>query len=187
MNKTKVIAISGTSGSGKTTIVRRLADTFNCAYLHFDDYIEEHTYPKDMSKWLNDGANLSAMKTPKFVIAIKKLLEQENSDFIFIEEPFGKERESMRSLINCVVLLDQPLEICLARVINRSINNPLADSLKLLPKYLANYQDHYRDCYLEAVNQVRNNCDFSIKVVLSVDATTDLIHKWLTRDIVTRT
>jgi uridine kinase len=139
--------------------------------------VEEDTYPRDMKRWLNDGANLSALKTPKFVIAIHKLLSLGKSDFIFIEEPFGKERESMRSLINCVVLLDQPMEICFARVVSRSIHDPLSDSLKLLPKYLANYQDHYRDCYIKAVNQVRNNCDFSITDILSVEETVNLVNK----------
>ena len=186
MNKAKIIAISGASGSGKTTIVKQLANTFNCPHLHFDDYIEEYTYPKDMKKWLNDGVNLSLIKTPEFVTAIQARLEQQKSDFIFIEEPFGKEREPMRALINYVVLLDQPLEICLARVVNRNIDNPLVDSLTLLPKYLMNYQDHYRDCYIEAANQVRNNCDLVIKDSLSVEAMTYLISHRLTSDIVLR-
>lgn len=183
MHQTKVVAISGASGCGKTTIVKKLAARFDCPALYFDDYVEQSTYPKNMKSWLNDGANLSAIKTPTFINAIQKLLDQGKSDYIFIEEPFGKEREPMRDLVNYVVLLDQPLEICLARVVNRSINNPLADSLTLLPKYLANYQDHFRDCYLQAVNQVRHNCDLIIEDSLSVDATTSFIGNWLFSDI----
>lgn len=177
MNKTEVIAISGTSGCGKTTIVKHLAERFNCPSFHFDDYVEENTYPKDMKKWLTDGANLSEIKTPKLISAIHKLLEHREFEFVFIEEPFGKERESMRSLINYVVLLDQPMEICLARVIMRSINDPNIDSLNLLPMYLVNYQDHYRNCYIEAVKQVRNNCDQTIIDVLSVQETVNLVSK----------
>lgn len=180
MNTTKVVAISGASGCGKTALVKQLADTFNCPYLHFDDYVDENSYPNDMHKWLNDGASLSAIKTPNLVIELQKLLAHKKCKFIFIEEPFGRERETMRLLIDYVILLDHPLEICLARVVNRSINNPMADSLTLLPKYLANYQSYYRNCYLEAVNQVRNNSDYIISDLVSVEATANLVINWLT-------
>jgi uridine kinase len=179
MSKTKVVAISGTSGCGKTTIVRKLAKRLNCTYLHFDDYVENNTYPTDMKKWLNDGANVSAIETPKMTTAIQTLLKKSTSGFIFIEEPFGTERAPMNAYIDYVVLLNTPMEICLARIVNRSMNNPQADPLKSLPLYLAKYQDYYRDCYIEAVNQVHNNCDLIIEGGLSINQTVDVICDWL--------
>ncbi|GHE90227.1 deoxynucleoside kinase [Thalassotalea profundi] len=59
MKKNIVIAISGVSGSGKTTIVKRLASKFDCPFLLFDDHIDENTYPVNMEAWLKNGANQS--------------------------------------------------------------------------------------------------------------------------------
>jgi uridine kinase len=45
MIKPKVIAVSGASGSGKTTMVKLLAQRLNCPALFFDDYADNNTYP----------------------------------------------------------------------------------------------------------------------------------------------
>ena len=119
MSNTKVVAISGISGAGKTSIVKQLASEFNCPFLLFDDHTDKDTYPQDMKCWLIKGADVSFIKTPKFVSALVSLLSNNRSQYIFIEEPFGKERDAMLPLIDYVVLLDQPLELCLARIIRR--------------------------------------------------------------------
>ncbi|PKG80650.1 hypothetical protein CXF85_21245 [Colwellia sp. 75C3] len=59
MNSTKVVAISGVSGAGKTTIVKQLAKEFNCPFLLFDDHTDKETYPENMKAWLKSGANVS--------------------------------------------------------------------------------------------------------------------------------
>ncbi|MCP4802043.1 MAG: hypothetical protein GY891_04180 [Bacteroidetes bacterium] len=82
-----------------------------------------------MKKWLKNGANVSLIKTPKFVTSLENLISKNSSRYIFIEEPFGKERDSMSSLIDYVVLLDQPMELCLARIIRRHTENPSEDSI----------------------------------------------------------
>jgi len=48
MSSTKVIAISGASGAGKTTLVKQLAKAFNCPFLLFDDYFDKESYPYNM-------------------------------------------------------------------------------------------------------------------------------------------
>ena len=107
MNYPKVIAISGASGSGKTTIVKQLAKVFNCPFLLFDEHTNKDTYPQNMKDWYDDGANVSLISTPDFVISLSALISSDNSRYVFIEEPFGKERDSMSALIDYVVLLDQ--------------------------------------------------------------------------------
>jgi len=177
MNNTKVVAISGVSGAGKTTIVKQLANEFNCPFLLFDDHTDNDTYPKNMKNWLKCGANVSLIKTPKFVSSLKKLISKNSSRFIFIEEPFGKERDSMSSLIDYAVLLDQPLELCLARIIKRHTEHSASsDSISI---YLDKYEDHFRDIYISAANQVRNNSDLIVKDSVSIKSTSNIIGNWL--------
>lgn len=179
MNKTKVVAISGVSGAGKTSIVKQLAKEFNCPFLLFDDHTDKDSYPENMDDWLKNGAKVSLIKTPRFVSALKSLISKNSSRYIFIEEPFGKERDLMSSLINYVVLLDQPLEICLSRIIKRHTVHPNSDSLASISSYLDKYEDHFREIYISAANQVRHNCDLSIEHVLSIKNTTNVISNWL--------
>ncbi len=175
----QVVAISGISGAGKTTIVKLLADEFNCPFLLFDDHTDKTSYPEDMKHWLKSGANVSLIKTPKFVNALKNLITTSNSRFIFIEEPFGKERNVMASLIDYVILLDQPLELCLSRIIKRHTDNSHSDALVSISAYLTKYDDHFREIYITAANQVRNNADLTINNVVSIEKTTHYISHWL--------
>jgi uridine kinase len=177
MNNTKVVAISGVSGSGKTTMVKRLANEFNCPFLLFDDHTDKDTYPQNMKTWLKCGAKVSLIKTPKFVDTLKKLISENSSRFIFIEEPFGKERDAMSSLIDYAVLLDQPLELCLTRIIKRHADH--SDALDPISSYLDKYEDHFREIYISTANQVRNNSDLIVKEVLSIKSTSNLIGNWL--------
>ncbi|NRA70887.1 MAG: hypothetical protein HRU24_07680 [Gammaproteobacteria bacterium] len=175
----KVVAISGVSGSGKTSVIMQLSEQLDCPYLLFDDYTDENTYPKDMKHWLKNGANVSEITTPKFVKALLNLTANANSDYVFIEEPFGRRRDSVSSLIDTVILLDQPMEVCLSRVMTRSIKKSSSDSLIFIPKYLSMYDDYFREIYIETTNQVRIDSDMIIQEVLSIESTTKLIANWL--------
>lgn len=178
MHETKVIAISGASGCGKTTIVKELAAQFKCPYLQFDAYVDEFSYPQDMRKWYEDGANVSEIKTPRMIESLRNLTTGEHK-YIFIEEPFGRERSCISALINHVVLLDLPMELCLSRLTRRNIGNSSPIYPDSIIKYLEKYEDYFRDIYIETVNQVRKNCDLIIHETCPVSVTTDIVSKWL--------
>ena len=179
MNYPKVIAISGASGSGKTTVIKQLANEFNCSFLLFDDHTNKDTYPQNMKDWLEDGANFSLIKTPDFITALEALILNSTCDYIFVEEPFGKERDPMSALIDYVVLLDQPLELCLTRIIKRHVDKPHANSLNNISNFLDKYEAYLRDIYISTVEQVKSNSDLIVNKVLSVEELTRVIGEWL--------
>lgn len=179
----KVVAISGVSGSGKTSVIKQLSKQFSCPYLLFDQFTDENTYPNDMKQWFKHGADVSDIKTPKFVTSLRHLKAENNNEFLFIEEPFGRCRDSISSLIDYVVLLDQPMEVCLSRVIMRNIKHPSNDSLTSIPRYLSMYDDYFREIYIALTNQVRADSDLIIQAVTSIDLTTKSISRWLKNNV----
>lgn len=175
---TKVIAISGASGAGKTSVVKALSDYFRCPSLYFDDYVDSNTYSANMKAWFENGANLSEISTSTMVSALRNLLAQQHN-YIVVEEPFGRERQSIASMITHVVLLDTPLELCLCRVIRRNIGINSTDGLNVVQNYLSQYDDYLRDIYIETVNQVRSRSDMIVTDIQSVSASVDAIANWL--------
>lgn len=181
-----VIAISGASGCGKTSLVKTLAQTLNCPALHFDDFVDENTYPQDMALWLEQGCNTSLIKTPRLTQAVKEFrCSAHSADFLFLEEPFGRERAVMTPLVDKVILLDTPLPVCLERVIARV--NKSATGLRSpqnqtqLTQYLEKYHRYLADIYQQCVAQVDNNSDLQLKGDLSLTESRDYIIQWLSQ------
>jgi uridine kinase len=183
----KVIAFSGASGCGKTTLIKKLAARLECPYVLFDDHTDQNTYPQDMEAWLKTGADVTLISSPTFALAIMEAIDTPNAPFVFIEEPFGRQRPEIAALIDQVILLDVPLSLCLARIIKRRLANGDESSIAQLPDYLDRYELYLRDVYLTVVGQVRADCDFVFDgcgpvnslAISSVEGSVDKIKFWL--------
>jgi uridine kinase len=129
-----VIAVSGTSGGGKTTLVGRTAALLEDAVrLHFDDYLILGNDPLDIRAWLEAGADPDELKTPRLASDLSKLSSGETvrlpgeggviepAEFILLEEPFGKSRREVSPYIDLAAHLELPPDIALARRIVRAI------------------------------------------------------------------
>ncbi|MEQ3515443.1 hypothetical protein ABMY35_19170 [Pseudoalteromonas sp. BZB3] len=184
MQRTRVIALSGVSGAGKTSVIKRLSEEFNSPTLLFDDFVEPNTYPIDMKAWLHQGANVSQIQSPRFTKALSELKTlselkvHSDSQMIFIEEPFGRERAEIAHLIDYVIMLDMPIEVCLSRVVKRHLKHS-NDPSTTLSNYLRKYDDHLRDVYIAAANHVRQSSDLIITNVGTIASIQSTISDWL--------
>jgi len=131
-----VIVIAGASGSGKSLLVHELANRLDDATtLHFDDYSQHLQGTDDLSAWASVGADPEQLFIPLLASDLRKLLAGSTvtnpqtgsttkpASFIIIEDPFGRARIDIGRFVDFVVLLDTPLEICLARCILRAFSS----------------------------------------------------------------
>jgi uridine kinase len=128
------IAISGSSGAGKSTLVNELARQLKAVTLFFDAYQATTRFPHDMMSRLSDGEvmDIGEVESPNFdrdIIQLKngkKVIDPWGrelipSEFIVIEEPFGRLRKGMSDILDFVVFVDTPLDISLARRVLRDM------------------------------------------------------------------
>ena len=192
-----IIAVSSVSGGGKTTLVKRTADFLKGTALFFDNYAAVSKYPSDIKKWVEDGADVNEWKTPQFAQDLAALRSGNSilspidgasilpSEFIVIEEPMGRERAEMASLIDFVVVIDTPLEIALTRRllrdlgpisledIDKATKEQLAEGVlqivTYLKDYLSGYLDAGRDLYVAVQERAKTTCDLVLDGALPVD------------------
>jgi uridine kinase len=142
-----VIAVSGQGAVGKTTLVKNLAALLSSsATLFYDDYwkydttlrFPEYPNPQDCTeypspaylRWINEGCSpnhwvtmpqfvddLRALRTGRSVKPVADGRPIEPTPIIVIEEPWGRERDEISTLIDFVIHIDIPLDVSICRVI----------------------------------------------------------------------
>lgn len=132
--KNSALVIAGASGSGKTGIAEKLAKELKGAIMYFDRYshllefttlngrkLEEKDGPNPNNFMITDMVNdLKRLKEGKIITEPLSRRKIKPKKYIIIEDPHGRERLDIRPLYDFVILIDTPLEICLARVLLRT-------------------------------------------------------------------
>ena len=152
-----VVAVSGISGAGKTSIVERVAELVDDASeLRFDDYASVSTYPADLKAWLEGGADLEEWKTPQLASDLRRLRCGERvelpedrrivepAELILVEEPFGRLRSEMAGLIDLAAYLDLPADVLLARRLLRRLEAMRSHGEELVDRLRQDLNDHLR-------------------------------------------
>lgn len=153
----RVIAASGLSGAGKTQVILRASELLGgVPVLHFDDYAAVSTFPGDMRTWLEAGADLEAYQTPCFARDLRMLREGRSvtlpgggviqpGDVVLVEEPIGRMRKEMTSLLDFVAFLDAPFDVLLARRLRRRLNEEREQFGEQILEVLQADLDHHLD------------------------------------------
>jgi len=190
ISKHIVVAVSGMSGAGKSSVLRHTTSLLpNSVLLHFDDYEDVSTFPPDLGIWLREGGDLSEWKTPQLAIDLEKLREGftislpgnrgivEPADYIFIEEPFGKSRFETAQHIDFSAHLDVPLDVLLARRILRRLTEEresIGDKLEeLLLNDIKGYLNTGRDLNIHGNELPKSHADLVLDGQKSIEASAE--------------
>jgi uridine kinase len=183
-----VIVIGGTSGAGKTSLVRKVTELLGDAVsFHFDDYRSASEYPPDLKTWVDEGADPNRWRTPRMAEDLRSLQmgqaislpenrgELRPARYIVVEDPFGRSRREMAASIDFVAHIDLPMEIALARKILREFNGIAREGdPQQLKDYINGFLSDYlhgpvRTAYLEANEKAIESCDLLLDGMEPVD------------------
>lgn len=164
LNKPIVIAIASVSGGGKTTLVTHLAThTNNAKAMFFDEY--DLDGPDDVMEWVDRGADSHEWDLEPLVVDLQALLE-EPLEYIFLDYPFAYRHGQMKEFIDLAVFIDTPLDIALARRMNRDFNeSPAAE----IVAQMNHYASHARRAYIKMLETIQPDSDFLVDGTLAVE------------------
>lgn len=196
LSRPYVVVVSGSVGSGKTTLVERLAGLLGDApALIFDHYDRHAEWPQDLDEWIREGADPNQVRVPRLKEDLLSLLEGTSiihplddravnpSDYILVEEPFGRERLEIAGYIDLVVYVDAPQDVCAVRVVQRALGvagadfertiedesrEDLIERLKATAFWLGHYM-RMRPAYIEVSSAVKQKADIVVNGILPVD------------------
>ena len=172
VHKTKVIAISSTSGGGKTTTVTELQKrTPNSITLSIEDGdYEKNSGITDLAQWEEDGWDVSLWNLRSLADDIELLL-QKKYDYIFFDYPFGYMQKQISGFISLSVFIDTPLDVALARRTLRDYRNESAAAIfEQLEWYLSK-----RHLFTMSNDFQMNDADLVVDGCLPTDSICNLI------------
>lgn len=194
----RVIAISGPTAVGKTTLCSKLLELMkNVTYISFDYYRRRECFPSNIKKWIEDGVDLNQIRSPDYAKALMSLrkgksvvhpkdknITIKSATIILTDEPFGRERKQIAKYLDFVIFIDLPLDIALARAVQRKVHfyrdsqmelfktNPseyIARLYSTIDEMFTLYFGMARPMYLKINETVRKNCDLIIDGLRPLD------------------
>jgi uridine kinase len=157
----KVIAVSGIAGAGKSTLVQGLCGLLhNASILYYDAYgglakwwpaYVRVSLKANIARWVQDGGDPNLyVSIPQLVVDLERLKSGRSidmprpslnvghvspTDFILLEEPFGRSRFEINKLVDFSVHLDLLADIALGRAVLREKKSG-GDPVALVERHL---------------------------------------------------
>lgn len=166
INKAVIIAVSGVTAGGKTTIINELKKKIKSAKsLHFDDYDFEGKV-EDFHQWVMNGADYNVWNLEPLKEDILKFKKDNETQYILLDYPFAYKNDLIKPFIDCSIFIDTPLDIAMARRVLRDMNNATGDEIR---EDMSFYLKYARIAYEEMLNTIRPNSDYVIDGSMQLD------------------
>ncbi|MCA9058143.1 MAG: hypothetical protein KDA85_06570 [Planctomycetaceae bacterium] len=131
---TQVIAICGSMGSGKTTVVTRLSELLpRCVALFEDEYnrTTERSLT-EMRAWLERGADIGEFDLSALIIRLKEFTVHQHArsasaaaETVLLESQFGRLHPGLSPYVDFQCWLDVPADIAIVRKIRQLTTDQL--------------------------------------------------------------
>lgn len=155
----KIIAISGVTAGGKTTIVNELKKHIpNVKTLHFDEYSFEGEVD-DFYAWTIQGADYNVWNLTPLIRDIDKIKNDSNCDYLILDYPFAYCHNGLSKYIDCAIFIDTPLDIAMARRVLRDMKEATGDEIRQDMKM---YLKYARIAYVQMLKDVLPSSDYVI-------------------------
>jgi len=120
--------------SGKSTLVHALAQHWlGSPILAFDEYAQHATWPSNMQKWLQDGADPEQVSNRRLHDDLAALIDGREAlhpltgitlapaPLVLLEDPFGRTRPDIAAWIDYVLFIDIPTDVSIIRLVQRTL------------------------------------------------------------------
>lgn len=159
IKKSLIIAVSGVTAGGKTTIINELKKKMKSAKsLHFDDYDFEGEVD-DFHQWVMNGADYNVWNLEPLKKDILKFIGDNEVQYILLDYPFAYKNDLIKPFIDCAIFIDTPLDIAMARRVLRDMLNATGDEIR---EDMSFYLKYARIAYEEMLKTILPNSDYVI-------------------------
>lgn len=156
----QVLGIAGPPGSGKSTLVAKLAEKLCAARVTFDDF-ETMTRrpPGSVRDWIARGAPLSEVTAPGFAEAIAAARRQGGP--VVVEAPLGRAWPPTAGAFDWCAWIDCPWDVALARKAAVLLAQPgsAEGRLTALSGFMTAYPHLARPALAAQANELPATCD----------------------------
>ncbi|MEZ4869602.1 MAG: hypothetical protein R3C14_50220 [Caldilineaceae bacterium] len=191
-----ITCISSPSGGGKTAVVQRLAQmNLNAVALYFDEYDDiaggANVHPPSLRQRVLDGLDYNAWQMPGLLRDLACLRQGQviyaptdgkviaPQPLVFLDVAMGRAHTALRPYIDLMVFIDTPLDIAMARRIQRDYfgsnqGDPQA-TLHQIDAMTMAYLTWARAAYLDLGRQVKPLSDLIVDGALPIDTLAEQI------------
>lgn len=184
-----VIAVAGAPGSGKTSLTLALAKLLDADTLFYDDYQQATNQSMaEILQWMKQGSDYNNLNIPGFAEAIAAQIQISDKSFLLIETPLGRHHHASGQYIDCLVWLDTPLDVSLARNIKafssefKKAPSDYIQQLDWLANYLEGYIQDIRAALVIQQERLTKDADINIDGTLPLGEITQRIYQAISQE-----